>query len=121
MKNNNELLKKLSILTFIMFLSVAFSYGQTYVLSGEQVRGVSGQNAKLSSKAVVINKTVKIYSVVGNNAGFWIANANSVAVKKYWNTNDPSAVGLTLAPGTYYIYPNLKPNQNKATITIKLK
>ncbi len=49
------------------------------------------------------------------------SNANSVAVKKYWNTNDPSVVGLTLVPGTYYIYPNLKPNQTKATITIKLK
>ncbi len=69
---NNKLLKKISVLTFIMFMSVAFSYGQSYVLSGEQVRGVSGQNAKLSSKALVINKAVKIYSVTGNNAGFWI-------------------------------------------------
>ena len=111
---------KLLMVSVLFLLFAGTTTAQTYTLSGFQTKGSAGNNAKLECKAVTIQKTVKIVSISGDNAGFWITKGGGT-VAKYWKTNDPSAKGLTLKPGTYYIYPNLKKNQHKASVTIKLQ
>lgn len=112
---------KLFITTsFILLFFVSFGYSQTYTLSGSQTKGVAGSNAKLECNPVKITKNVKIISISGSNNGFWISK-DGVTVKTFWKPNDPSAKGLLLKPGNYWIYPNLKQNQSKATVTIKLQ
>lgn len=104
---------------FFVFLSSEI-ISQTVELSGSQTRGTAGKNASLSCVPVTINKTMKISEVSGDNAGFWIIKG-SVAIAYYYKPNDPAAVGLELKPGTYYVYPNLKQNQNTAKVKLTLK
>lgn len=107
------------ILLTVLFVAFA-GFGlqaQTVKISGEQSRG-NGSNAKLTSVAVTINKTMKIDKIEGNCAGFWIQQGSVITHKFYDNT---SPVGTTLKAGTYTIYPNLKDKQNKADVTITLK
>ena len=111
---------KLLIISVMFLLFSGYSYGQSFELTGYQTKGSAGKNAKLDCKAVTINKTVKIISIAGDNAGFWITKGGA-AIAKYWKTNDPKAIGFSLKPGTYYIYPNLKRNQQKASVIVKLK
>lgn len=121
MKNSQKFLKSLFILGLVLGFSIGMTNAQTYTISGSQTRGSgAGNNAKLNCQPVQITKNVKIVSVSGDNAGFWISKG-SVVIKRYWNTNDKSAIGVSLSPGTYYVYPNLKNNQNHATVTIKLE
>lgn len=111
---------KLSLLFILILAGTGITAAQSYVISGSQTRGVPGRNAELKCQPVKITKTVTLKSVSGDNAGFWISNGSS-NVATFWKTNDPSAVGTVLKPGTYYVYPNLKQNQNTATVTIKLE
>ena len=104
---------------FVLF-GTGFISAQTYTLSGSQTKGAGTANAKLECKAVKITKQVKITSVIGDNSGFWLSKGSSV-IAKYWKSNDSSAIGFVLKPGIYYVYPNLKQNQQKATVTLKLK
>ena len=113
-------LTKLFMITAMLFVFSGITYAQSYTISGSQTKGTAGRNAKLDCKAVVIKKAVKVVAISGNNNGFWINNG-AVTIKRYYKPNDPAANGLTLKPGTYYVYPNLKPNQTTATVTLTLK
>jgi len=109
----------MSVFVFFVFLSTSIS-AQQVKLSGSQTKGSAGSNAQLSCTPVTITKTMQIFSISGDNAGFWITNGSSI-IATYYNSNDQSAIGRTLNPGTYYVYPNLKKNQNNATVTLHLK
>ncbi len=111
-------LVKMSLVIVFMLAGTGFVSAQ-YTIQGSQTKGRAGVNAKLQCKAVVINKTVKVTAVSGNNNGFWITDGRSKY--NYWKPNDRSAIGLVLKPGTYYAYPNLKPNANRATVVIHLR
>ncbi|MDO9510603.1 MAG: hypothetical protein Q7J34_02485 [Bacteroidales bacterium] len=103
-------------LIFVAFAGFGLQ-AQTVKISGEQTRG-HGSNAKLSSVAVTINKTMSIDKVEGNCAGFWIQQG-SVITHKFYDVTSP--IGTTLKAGTYTIYPNIKDKQNSANVTITLK
>ncbi len=109
-----------SLLAVILFLSQNESFAQTYTLVGKQIKGADGQNAQLICTAVKITKQVKITSVTGSNAGFWITNGN-YTIKQYWSPNDRTAIGFVINSGTYFVYPNLQNNQSTATVTLTLK
>ena len=119
MKILKKLLLTFSIFSLIMMFSFDATQAQTFTISGKQVKGSPGKNAQLTCQAVKITKKVKITSISGNNAGFWISNG-SYTIKKYWKSNDATAKGLVLNPGTYYVYPNLKNGQASATVVLKL-
>jgi len=104
----------------ILVLFSSFVFSQTYSISGTQTKGSEGSNAKLLGASVKITHQVVIKNVEGENAGFWISTNGNV-ISKYVMSNDPSAIGFVLNPGIYNVYPNLKPNQQTATVTIKLE
>lgn len=109
----------IATLSLMLFLSSSI-FAQEVKLSGTQTKGSAGSNAKLNCTPVTITKTMQIFSVSGDNEGFWITNGSNV-IANYYNSNDPSAIGKKLNPGTYYVYPNLKKNQNQASVTLHLK
>ena len=55
---------------------------------------------------------VKISKIEGENDGFWITGQQGTLQSFYKDTGAggfmPNAVGYTLAPGKYWVYPNLK-------------
>lgn len=113
------LFAKIATVTFLAMLTLQMSHAGT--LSGKQTRGAPGRNAKLECKAVTIAKAQTITAVSGSNRGFWVKNSSGDTVMQFSKSNDPSAVGKTLQPGTYYVYPNLERRVNTATVTLTLK
>ncbi len=115
-------MKKSLMITFVMAISMFFAHavlGQT--LYGEQLRGTgSTNNAKTLCKGITLTSTKTIAKITGDNAGFWIMKSGTV-IKRYYKKNDPSAINFQLEPGTYYVYPNLKERQNKATVTLHFR
>lgn len=111
---------KFAALITALLLIAGTAGAQSYTLQGSQTRGTPGKNAKLECTSVKISETVKITAVSGDNSGFWISNG-SKTVASFWQPNDPEAKGTILQPGTYYVYPNLRKNQNHATVTLKLE
>ncbi|MBN2571936.1 MAG: hypothetical protein JXA68_07400 [Ignavibacteriales bacterium] len=107
----------MSVFLLLGFISIS---AQQVKLSGTQTKGSAGSNAQLSCTPVTINKVMTINTISGDNAGFWITNGSSV-IASYYNSNDQSAIGRRLNPGTYYVYPNLKKNQHQASVTLHLK
>jgi len=119
--NKNRLVLVILVLFSVAFIPTTIFAGQkTVTVSGQQIKGSPGSNAKLISKAVRITKTSKIIAVKGNNKGFWISTRSGI-IAKYWKSNDKRVIGRTLKPGTYFIYPNLKRGQNNASVTITIK
>ena len=82
---------------------------------GEQIRGAPGRNAELKGSPLVVPEgvTATITKVECDGDGFWIQGPLS-------ETFIPAskAVGLVLSPGEYYVYPNLKPKQARASVTV---
>lgn len=112
-------LKQIVVLVLLAFFSIGIASAQNVELSGSQTRG-TGSNAKLECVGITITKAMTVKSVTGDNEGFWIVQ-DTKTIKTYYKLNDPSVIGLVLSPGKYYIYPNLKQNQQKATIVLTLK
>ncbi|MEA2041408.1 MAG: hypothetical protein U9N85_02495 [Bacteroidota bacterium] len=111
----------LSSTLIIVFTTLSFGLSaQNYSISGTQAKGHAGQNASLKCTAVKITQTVSAYKVEGNNAGFWILKDGGT-FKKFWTENDPNVKALSFTPGTYYVYPNIKANQNSAIVKLYLK
>lgn len=84
--------------------------------TGKQIRGTGpGNDAKLSSNPLVIpaGVTATITGVECSGDGFWIDGDRYI----YFN-NANEARGVRLAPGRYYVYPNLKNGQNSASVTV---
>lgn len=110
-------MKKMMILLSIMFFTVSLS-AQTVTISGTQTKGSAGKNAELKCNPVSITKTMSITKIEGDCEGLWIVKDN-VIIHKFGDNKAP--IGTKLAPGTYYIYPNLKANKNTASVTISLQ
>ncbi len=104
---------------FLLFNTGVFA--QEIYLSGEQKRG-TGQNAELVCEAIIITDQMQISIIEGDNAGFWIAN-ESATIQSFFKEGTeffPPAKGFILEPGKYWVYPNLRDNQEKATVKITL-
>ncbi|MFA5419147.1 MAG: hypothetical protein WC341_11880 [Bacteroidales bacterium] len=86
-------------------------------LIGEQTKQQDTAKAELKCIPVKITKTMRIDKVTGNNAGFWIQK-ESETIYKFGDMKE--AVGIILGPGTYYVYPNIAPNQHKAKVEVTL-
>ncbi len=119
-KKNRLFLVVLMLFFAISVPTTIFAAQKTVTLSGEQIKGRPGSNAKLLSRPVKITRNSKIIAVKGNNRGFWIATRKGI-VARYWTSNDKRVLGYILKPGVYFIYPNLKRGQNRADVTITIK
>lgn len=113
-----RLINRLALITLVGFLGIQMSAAET--ISGSQTRGSAGQNATLHCNPVTIKSAKSITSISGSNQGFWIQKSTAI-IARYYKENDPSAKGKKLQPGTYYVYPNLKSGQKKATVTVVIK
>ena len=113
-------MKKLLLLISFFVFWVTTAAAQQIVISGTQQR-IPGRNAELSSLKVKISKTMTIVSVTGNNNGFWIMK-NGKSEKAFWTEKQTSdAVGYKLTKGEYQVFPNIKNDENSASVTIKLQ
>lgn len=115
-------MKKLVIL-FTIFLGAIVAQqanAQQVVLEGEQIAN-HGQNAQLKCDPVVLTKDLKINKIEGFNKGFWIEKEGAGAIHKFWDLNDPKAIGTVLKPGKYWVYPNLEDNKTHAKVTLRLE
>jgi len=109
----------LTLFALIMLANLgAFAQIEFY---GEQTRGTD-KNAELTCKALIITEQVEITKIEGDNAGFWIENKSATVQSFFKDEGEffPEAIGYILEPGKYWIYPNLKDEQKKATIKITL-
>ena len=108
------------LLSFFLAFTISAIAQSDYVkVYGEQTRGTAGSNAKLTCSGITLTSKGTISLVEGSNNGFWITKSNGVKVADFKNMDD--AMGYKLNKGTYYVYPNLKKNQNKATITVYIE
>jgi len=118
MKNTTKIL--IVFASFLLLLLTVNGYSQeTTTLYGEQVKGTAGKNAVLKCSGIKFTSSVTINDVTGDNAGFWISNKNGVLIINFDTMEE--AIGYKLKKGTYYVYPNLRNNQNKATVTVSFQ
>lgn len=102
-------------LAMALLLVASAAFAQDVFGWGEQIRAAPGRDAELKGDPLVVPKgsmaTVTKVECDGN--GFWIQGPLS-------ETFIPAskAVGLVLSPGEYYVYPNLKPKQARASVTV---
>jgi len=112
-------MKKRSILVFsivlVLVLTAAIAYAGSVKGWGEQTRGSAGMNAQLKGEPFTVPNGVvgTITSVNCSGDGFWIQGAARLGFNPASRAN-----GATLRAGTYYVYPNLKHGQNKASVNI---
>jgi len=89
--------------------------GDEICLSGVQIRaGIAGRDAKLVGDPLTLNKKSVISKVTNEGDGFWIEGGGNIY--KFKSTDNP--VGTVLPAGTYKAFPNLKPNQQTASVTV---
>lgn len=113
MKTLTQTLFSCVILLFLLFATDVFSQQSVY---GEQTRGTAGNNAELNCDGISFSSTATIVKVTGSNDGFWIADSYGVLIQNFDSMEQ--AIGYQLKRGTYYVYPNLKSNQNKASVKV---
>ncbi len=113
MKTLTKTLFTCFVLLFLFLSLDAYSQQTVY---GEQTKGTAGKNAELSCEGITLSSNATIIKVTGSNKGFWIADSYGVLVQNFDSMED--AIGYQLKRGTYYVYPNLKSNQNKASVKV---
>lgn len=113
------------IFLFIVPITISFvdSLQAQITLSGNQIRG-NKSNAELKSEPIILTQKAKIVKIEGNNDGFWISGQNG-AIQSFYpdyknKSFNPKAIGYVLKQGKYWVYPNLKRNQEVATVKITL-
>ncbi len=84
-------------------------------LSGKQIRG-GGQNARLIGQPVKLARAGFILSAQCNGDGFWIEGPQGV--QKFASARQ--ALNYRLAPGTYRVFPNLRPGQQEASVGLQI-
>jgi hypothetical protein len=102
----------------ILILSFAIYQTQDMTITGKQAKETSRGKPKQSCTPVKISAKMMVSEVDGKCKGFWIQKG-SETVYKFDNKED--AIGTTLTPGIYYVYPYLEDDENKATVTITIK
>ncbi len=110
-------MKKMMILFSIMIFTISLN-AQFVQISGTQTKGSAAKNAELKCNPVTIAKTMTITKIEGDCEGLWIVKGSEI-VFKFWDNKTP--IGTQLIAGTYYIYPNLKPNKLTASVTVSLQ
>ena len=106
---------------FIVLLLLLLASDGAFALSvsgwGEQVRG-EGRDGKLDGKGFSVprGKVGTIVSVECNGDGFWIEGA-------LYREFVPAtmAIGYELVPGDYMVFPNLRPEQIKAGVSVTVE
>jgi len=106
------------LIAFLFSGVMALAQANDTRLVGDQVKEANAQKAELVCVPVKITQTMEIVAVSGKNEGFWIQK-ESVTIYKF--TDVSKAVGTKLKPGTYYVYPYLKPEKLKAHVEVVLK
>jgi hypothetical protein len=97
---------------FLLFALSSESGAQNVHASGSQTRGTMGNSARLEGQPFYLPSPGTIISASSTGNGFWIQNAAGHVIAKYWEANQ--AIGVVLAAGSYYIFPNLAQGQNYA-------
>ena len=109
--------KRVVLLSFVLVAAVlaTAAFAGNVKGWGEQVRGSAGSNAQLRGDPFTIPGGVvgTISTVACDGDGFWIDGA----ARLVFNTAS-QANGARLKAGTYYVYPNLKQGQSRASVTI---
>ena len=111
-----------TVLVLLVVLSLALTglaVAADITASGTQIRGNPGKNAELKAKPFTLKKDSAIAAAQDGGAGFWIDKQGGGMVKSFDTAK--SAVGFKLKAGTYSAYPNLKPGQNSATVTLTFR
>jgi len=104
-------------LVLMVFFAAAVSIcAQEATLTGSQIRG-HGKDGRLICAGINLPSGGTITSVTTGGDGFWIEGPIGV-VNFQPATN---AVNYTLPAGTYKAFPNLKPKQDKADVSIKIR
>ena len=85
-------------------------------LSGQQIRG-QGSNGKLVCGGINLPQGGVIVGVQCSGDGFWLEGPGGV---KQFRTGN-QAVNTQLAPGNYKAFPNLKPQQNEAGVSVQIR
>lgn len=104
---------------FVVVLLTSIVWAVTSVeLSGSQVRGTPGHNAELICAGLTLPRAGTIASVECSGQGFWINGPRGFNRSFY---NPTTAIGTTLpAGGPYRVFPNLKVNQDRAAVTLRI-
>ncbi|MBX9569574.1 MAG: hypothetical protein K2X77_11795 [Candidatus Obscuribacterales bacterium] len=83
-------------------------------LSGSQIRG-KGSNGQLISTGVVIQNPGTIVKANDAGAGFWLQSASG-KIRRFNKASD--SIGTIVEPGTWYAYPNIYQNQDRAGVWV---
>lgn len=110
-------MKRVIVLLAFLVTVVFFTNAQTVTIKGTQTQGTAAVNASLKSNPVTIDQAMYISRAEGDCQGFWITRGSQTV--KNFNTMEES-INFVLKSGTYYVYPNLRPGQSSANITIFL-
>jgi hypothetical protein len=115
-------MKRFCLLCLTFFLCSSLSWAEEIVLSGKQTKRGQRWSAKLESQSVVLSEGGTIASVEGARRGFWIERqgaGDKQTVYKCWNSAE--AVGQSLGPGTYTVYPNLPEGEEEEVVRVYLQ
>ncbi len=98
--------------------TAAETAGEEVCLSGVQIRGgIAGPEARLVGDPLTLTKNSVISKVTNEGDGFWIEGGGKIY--RFKSTDNP--VGTVIPAGTYQAFPNLKPNQSLAAVTVCFK
>ncbi len=104
----------------LFFLPMMSAAQSRVSITGTQQR-MQAQNAKLSCSPVTLSRAMQGDSVSGFHNGFWIVKGGKTD-KAFWTSRHvSSAIGYTMQPGTYTVYPNLPQASDTASVTIWLR
>jgi hypothetical protein len=87
------------------------------VLSGQQIRARGGVDGDLVGEGLTLPDGGVIVSVQCDGDGYWIEGPGGNRVFR----TPQAAVNVTLPRGAYRAFPNLKPGQDRATVTIEIR
>ncbi|PLX13909.1 MAG: hypothetical protein C0598_02570 [Marinilabiliales bacterium] len=109
---------KLALITVFIFTISILQNPEIITVTGEQTKSKVDTNTSLVCKTLKLSKSLKIIKAEGNCDGFWIQKGN-ITIHNFKKME--RSIGTVLKPGSYTVYPELKPRHNKASITITLK
>lgn len=109
---------KYLIITVFIFAITILQEPEIITIKGEQTKSVADTNTSLVCKTLKLSHSVKITKAEGNCNGFWIQKGN-ITIHNFKRAE--RSIGTVLKPGSYTVYPELKPRQYKASITLTLK
>ncbi|PLX01341.1 MAG: hypothetical protein C0595_14960 [Marinilabiliales bacterium] len=109
---------KLIIITFFVVAFSLLQEPEIMTITGEQTKSIADTNTSLVCKTLKLSHSAKITKAEGNCAGYWIQKGN-ITIHNF--KKPERSIGTVLKPGSYTVYPELKPRQTKASITITLE